>query len=239
MKKNSAVWIVVLLVFLSAGLYFLQYILFHDWRDTSFYMLQDWAFLPIQVALVTVIAGKIVSDIEKSSRLEKTRLLSSSFFGEMGNDLIWLMEPLAENRGKLEKTLAVHENWETRDFITAAKTIRNMEIPMHCDAKDFEQMKRFLEEKRMTLLVISSNPALLEHESFTDMLWAVFHFTDELEERNDMQKLAKEDRMHLDTDASRVLKWLLVNWIFYLEHLKKEYPYLYRLEAQKNPFIHE
>lgn len=91
----------------------------------------------------------------------------------------------------------------------------------------------------MTLLVIASNPSLLEHESFTDLLWAIFHLTDELSYRTNLQDLSAGDLMHLNADTERVLKELLLNWLCHMEFLQKEYPYLYQLEVHRNPFAEQ
>ena len=53
-KVKSGFPIILLLVVLSLVLYMLQLYVFHSPRDTAFYVLQDIAFLPLQVALVTV-----------------------------------------------------------------------------------------------------------------------------------------------------------------------------------------
>jgi voltage-gated potassium channel len=80
------------------------------------------------------------------------------------------------------------------------------------------------------------NPTLLEHEVFTDMLWAVFHFTDELLARDSITDLPSSDIMHLNYDAKRAFSALLVQWIHYMSHLKTDYPYLFSLETRRNPF---
>ena len=44
-----------------------------------------------------------------------------------------------------------------------------------------EETKKYLMGKRRFLLALLENPNLLEHETFTDSLRAVFHLTEELE----------------------------------------------------------
>jgi hypothetical protein len=80
------------------------------------------------------------------------------------------------------------------------------------------------------------NSNLLEHDTFTEMLWAVFHIADELESRESLDSLPKKDLEHLAIDISRGYKLLVYEWIYYMNHLKKEYPYLYSLAVRKNPF---
>ncbi len=80
MKKNkSSFLIVLLLVLLSAVLYILQLIVFNSSRDTAFYFLQDFAFLPLQIAIVTVVLGRYLKKREKTERLGKISMVINAF----------------------------------------------------------------------------------------------------------------------------------------------------------------
>lgn len=48
------------LVGISAGFYLIQIAMFHKTGDTFFYMLQDIAFVPVQVLLVTLIGQEVL-----------------------------------------------------------------------------------------------------------------------------------------------------------------------------------
>jgi hypothetical protein len=78
-------------------------------------------------------------------------------------------------------------NWTKQDYKPAVEELQKASIPLQCTGEDFFKLKKILDEKRMTLLVIASNPSLLEHEAFTDLLWAIFHLTDELSYRTNLQ----------------------------------------------------
>lgn len=80
------------------------------------------------------------------------------------------------------------------------------------------------------------NPMLLEHESFTDQLWAVFHLTDELAHRPGFDTLPKSDLDHLSGDMERIYGRLTREWVCYMRHLKDRYPYLFSLAVRLNPF---
>ena len=234
--KKSTKTIVVLLLVLSIGIYAVQIGIFHDWKDTAFYMLQDWAFLPIQIALVTVVVGKIINDREKKERIEKTRILTSSFFSDLGNELLEAFVPEISNRTEIAEIMSPNVQWTKEDYEKAVAALRNTPPILQCSGTDFEHIKTIFAEKRMTLLVISSNPSLLEHEAFTDMLWAIFHLNDEFSYRGDLTQLLEPDQYHLNVDAQRVLSETMINWLCHLEFLQKEYPYLYQLEVHRNPF---
>jgi hypothetical protein len=80
------------------------------------------------------------------------------------------------------------------------------------------------------------NPVLLEHESFTDLLQAVFHMTEELAGRENMKQLPEADYEHLAGDMKRVYALLAHQWLDYMRHLKDNYPYLFSLAMRTNPF---
>ena len=88
MKKHSTLIISVLLLALSALIYSVQFVIFRDMRDTFFYFLQDWAFIPVQIVVVTIVVGRVISDREKRERIEKTKMLASAFFSELGTELM-------------------------------------------------------------------------------------------------------------------------------------------------------
>ncbi len=54
-------------------------------------------------------------------------------------------------------------------------------------------LRNFLIGKEDFLMRLLENPLLIEHESFTDMLLAVFHLTGELTHRKDLTGLPAND----------------------------------------------
>lgn len=80
------------------------------------------------------------------------------------------------------------------------------------------------------------NPVMFEHESFTELLRAVFHLTEELEYRGDLSELPNSDRAHLSGDVKRVYSLLAREWLTYMEYQKVNYPYLFSLAMRTNPF---
>jgi hypothetical protein len=83
------------------------------------------------------------------------------------------------------------------------------------------------------------NPTLLEHESFTDLLRAVFHLTEELAYREDLSRSPTSDRAHIAGDINRAYHLLVHQWVDYMEYLKMNYPYLFSLAMRTNPFDRE
>jgi hypothetical protein len=60
--------------------------------------------------------------------------------------------------------------------------------------------------------------------------------TDELENRRYFKNLPESDSKHLSEDIKRVYNQLILEWLDYMRHLKKDYPYLFSLALRINPF---
>jgi hypothetical protein len=80
------------------------------------------------------------------------------------------------------------------------------------------------------------NPNLLEHERFTEILRVVFHVADELRFRTENTSLPQTDLNHIAADINRAYGMLAREWVLYMGHLKKHFPYLFSLAVRTNPF---
>lgn len=226
----------VLLIGLSAGLYVLQIRIFHSKRDTFFYLFQDLAFIPIQVLLVTVIVDQVLRIREKLAMMNKLNMVIGTFFSEAGARLLRSFSGFDHHLDKLRNDLLVTNDWTDQKFSLTAKDIPRYEYRIDCGKGDLAELKRFLDGKREFLLRLLANPNLLEHESFTELLWAVFHLADELTAREDVTQLSRPDSEHIAGDIRRAYIILIVEWLAYMKHLKSEYPYLFSLAVRMNPF---
>ena len=104
---------------------------------------------------------------------------------------------------------------------------------------DLYDLKSYMLEKRDFILRLLENPNLIEHDRFTDLLWAVMHVVDELEARSSLTGLPPADEAHLRIDVRRAYNALMAEWILYVEHLKANYPYLFSLVVRMHPFQEE
>jgi len=163
-------------------------------------------------------------------------MVVGAFFSEVGNRLIADLICSLENREETFQCLAVRQDWTAGDFKKAALCAHNIKVNADCSGVDLAALRTFLTQKREFLLRLLENPNLLEHERFTDLMWAVFHLAEELEARPSIQNLPESDREHLAGDIQRVYGQLVAEWIRYLEHLKSKYPYLFSLVLRTHPF---
>ncbi|MBA4392242.1 MAG: hypothetical protein C0407_01695 [Desulfobacca sp.] len=221
---------------LSSLFYLVQILIFHNPRDTFFYLFQDLAFVPIQVLLVTLIINQMLTVREKRNLIKKLNMVIGIYFSEVGTDLLRLFYKFEPNAQIIKQELMVDNSWSGKRFSAQAKAFRHYAYQIHIEPESLGALKIFLLEKRPFLLSLLENPNLLEHESFTDLLLAVFHVTDELAFRPSLDGLPETDLAHLKGDIKRALGLLISEWLFYLCHLKEDYPYLFSLEIRKNPF---
>ena len=231
----------ILLVLISITLYGVNFVIFHDSRDLFFYLAIDIAFLPIEVLFVVLVIESAISQRDRTILLEKLNMVIGTFFSEVGTHLVKNISEFDSKVKKIRENLIVSDDWSRADFLDASRQIRNYNYRLNIidSEKSFEfleSMKHFLIDKRNFLLVLLENPSLLEHETFTELLRAVFHLTEELEQRNDLRHLSRADYEHLELDTERAYKLLIYEWLQYMEYLMNEYPYLFSLALRTNPF---
>ncbi len=225
----------VVLSALSAALYILQIRIFHDERDTFFYLFQDLAFVPIQVLLVTVIVDQVLRIRERLSMLNKLNMVIGTFFSEVGTRLLKSLAEFDSNFDNIRSEFIVTGQWTDQKFSSVAKRAGSFDFRIDYLRSDMAALKALLVEKRDFLLRLLENPNLLEHETFTELLWAVFHLTEELVAREDVTRLSPADGNHIGGDIKRAYVILITEWLAYMRHLKKEYPYLFSLAVRTNP----
>lgn len=226
----------LLLICLSVTSYLVQLAIFNRAEDTFFYMLQDIAFVPIQILVVTLIINELLSRREKLSMLKKLNMVIGVFFSEAGTKLLHYFSEFDSGYDEIRKSLIVTGQWSDRDFSRAVQQLKGRACEMDSAKGDIVSLQAFLIEKRQFMLTLMENPNLLEHETFTDLLWAVFHLTEELAVRKDLLKVPEADLKHLAGDIKRAHVLLLTEWLVYMKHLKKDYPALFSFAVRTNPF---
>jgi len=157
------------------------------------------------------------------------------FFSEVGTAMLRDCLVFIDNSAELAGHLRITMHWAPKDFRRAATYLDGVSVGVESRQGDLSCLKRFLAEKRGFMLGLLENPNLLEHDEFTDLLWAVFHLIEELEARSSFAGLSAADLDHLSGDINRVYSLLLREWLTYIRHLKQDYPYLFSLAVRTNP----
>jgi len=235
-RFSFVIYLAIAFVALSAIAYFAHYLIFRDIHHIFIYMVGDLAFLPLEVLLVVVIIERLLARGEKRAKLEKLNMVMGAFFSELGNCLLQDLLKHFDNRLEISKHLNITENWTKKDFQKAVDFAHQLRVEVDCRNIDLGGLKAFLAQKREFLLTLLGNPSLLEHDRFTDLLWAATHLDEELEARPSLSGLPDKDLEHIADDIRRLYDHLASEWLDYVQHLKSKYPFLFSLILRTHPF---
>ncbi len=212
-----------------------HYAVFRDPDYIFKFILAQLGFLPISVFLVTVVINALLGRREKQAMLKKLNMVIGSFYSEVGTELLRLFSKRADGAAAPGPVL-LNADWSDAEYARAGESLKGMEQAIRAADVDWVKVRSFLTAEKRFLLTLLGNPNLLEHESFTGLLWAVFHLAEELEHRTDVRSLREADSDHLVGDVQRVYVLLGQEWLAYMKHLQENYPYLFSLAVRTNPF---
>ena len=234
LKKH---FLLTILAVISMALYLVDYLIIGNARDIASSFIGNLAFLPVYIIFVMVIVEQIMRERERQAVLRKLNMVIGVFFSEVGNRLLKELTPYVVVCENLRRQLHVTGQWKDDDFERALAYLKSNDPHIDSAGCDIVQLKEFLIAKRSFLVGLLENQNLLEHEQFTDLLWAVFHLVEELEARQSFAAMPKTDSDHINGDIKRAFGYLSREWVFYMKHLKKDYPYLFSLAVRLNPMI--
>lgn len=233
-KREKNIRLILLLIAISLFIYLLQTLIFHDPKNGLFYLFQDLAFLPFQIALVTFGINRFLNSIEEEKKQKKIHVVITTFFIEVGTMILKEMAKFDLNHEHTTEEVK-KLTFSKKNEKQVMQVIDSLDLKMYADPSRIPELKALMDEKKNFMLEMLENSNLLEHDSFTDMLWAVFHVADELQMRK-IEKLDEEDISHLSVDLNRAYKGLLHEWAQYLMYLEREYPFLYVIAIKKTAF---
>lgn len=227
--------VAILLLFISLLFYGIDLLVFGHAPDIAAGFLGNFAFLPIYVLFVTLVIERVIRERERQVIRQKLNMVIGLFFNEVGTDLLRNLTGFLDDPRDLIERLKVTVYWSDREFKEAASFLARWEQKVDSRTGDLACLRDYLVGKKGALLGLLENPNLLEHEAFTDLLWAVSHLLLELEARKSLTGLPDTDLNHLSGDIQRAYTYLLREWLIYMQHLKADYPYLFSLAVRMNP----
>ena len=235
-KSHWRIAIGLLLVSISAVIYVIHYLIFRNAHDIFFYLLMDIAFIFVQVLMVTLILDQFLQAREKKTLMQKLNMIIGTFFIEIGNELLKQLSEFDTQTDRIRSELAVTAQWNKNEFNDLTIRIKNFQYKMESRKGSLTTLKTLLLDKKEFLLRVLENPNLLEHDQFSDLLWAVLHLAEELAARKTLAGLPEADYKHLSGDMQRAYATLVSEWLNYMSHLREFYPYLFSLAVRTNPF---
>jgi len=236
MKRYLAYGLIALgLVATSAAVYTGHYLMFRDAHHIWIYLVGDVAFVPIEVLLVGIVIERLLARRERQALLQKMNMVIGTFFSEVGTPLLGDLTRALADPGAAARTLNLSADWTPADYRRALKALAHLPTDIDPDRINLPHLHAFLADRRDMLVRLLANPNLLEHEAFTDLLWAVFHLMEELSARPALDDLPETDRRHLAGDAQRVYRRLVRQWLRYVRHLQVAYPYIFSIVVRTHP----
>ncbi len=224
------------LVTFSLSVYTVKFFLLGDPKNTYMYVFNALGFLPINVLLVTLVLNKLLSIRAKKEREDKINVIAGIFFSDFGSQLLALFAGRDPDAQEIKEQLRAVQKWEVEEHTRLKSVLARHSFNCRLSAPFLSELRNYLTGKKDFLLRLLENPALLENESFTACMLALFHLLDELESRTRLEDLPESDLKHLAQDTQRAYRELSFYWLKYLAHLKKNYPYLYSLAVRMNPY---
>ncbi len=178
----------------------------------------------------------MLSRREQDQRMEKLNLVIGAFFSEVGLKLLAAFSACDPDIDHIRTNLIVKGSWNDKEFRRVEAALTDYDCQVLPDTLNLEALRDVLGGKRDFFLRLLENPAILEHERFTELLRAVFHITEELDCRGDVTCLPDSDVAHITSDIRRAYRLLVYQWLEYMRYLKGNYPYLFSLAMRTNPF---
>ena len=176
---------------------------------------------------------------EMQIRMNKLNMVIGVFFSEVGLELLSKFSRYDPHFDAIRPGLLIGRTWTDKEFLSACKKSAKHGFDVDPSQVDFTALKGFFTAKRDFLPRLLENPVLLEHQSFTSLLRAVFHLAEELSYRVSFNDMPTSDVSHLAGDIKRIYHLLVAEWITYMKYLKNSYPFLFSLAVRTNPFDKE
>lgn len=234
--KFSIIMVIAIIIIYGSNILILK-----DPEHIISYIWTHLGFIPVDILIVAFVLDEIISKKEKEAMMEKLDMIMSTFFSEIGNELIGQFSAINQYKADTSDLESI-KNWTDKDYENKLKEIKNINIPFKADVapQDREEyltnIRNLLIEKREFIVGLINNPNLLEKEEFSGLLIAILHLDEELEHRQDLSQVSDIDFNHLNGDMERIYNKLVHEWIYYLRYLNKHYPYMIALIIRTNPF---
>lgn len=229
------------MVILIIIIYGSNYLVLGDGEHIISYVWTHLGFIPVDILIVAFLLDEIIEKKEKEAMLEKLDMLMSTFFSEVGNELIEQLSSANKYKASTENLKSI-KDWDEKDYDNKLTELKKSSLDFTADIPPEERdefldnLRTMLSNKREFIINLINNPNLLEKEEFTELINAILHLDEELEHRKELSKVTDADFAHLNGDMQRVYNRLVYEWVYYLKYLYKNYPYMIALIIRTNPF---
>ena len=237
-RKTDLLKIGMGLVLLSVLLHCLHYLFFRNLHHTLIFLMGEIAFIPLEVALVTLVIDRLLARRERKYMLDKINMLIGIFYQELGMELLRFCFSSDLNTETLQTHCNMNTSWKDTEFKFLETELKAYKFRIDITAVDLKALHTLLDSKKDLMVNLIANPSLLGHDYFSELLMSVRHMHEELSMRETLNKedSTRNDFGHLEGDLERVYGNIAVEWLYYMKNLKGRYPYLFVTAMINNPF---
>jgi len=225
----------IIFVTVAALIYLLRYVIFGHPDEMLRYLMDDIAFVLIQALIIWLVLDRVIRRMEREALQQKLNMVIGAFYSEVGTTLMGSIAVCDADFDRIRPSVIVKYGWTPADFAAAKASLQSHDYRIDVRPEDLPALKALLGSERSFLLGLLENQNLLEHQAFTELLWAVFHLAEELAVRPDLSHLPRADLLHIASDMKRAYGLLISQWLDYMAHLQAQYPYLFSLAVRTNP----
>lgn len=235
-RRLSMKSLIIGMVGLSAFFYILHYLIFRDLHHIAIFALHDIAFLPLEVILVTLVFERVLDETHRHEHRGKVNMIESIFFNESGSDMLRYLLVCDPQSHELCQALRVTESWERSDFLQAHQFTEQYPFVIDPARTDFFALHYHLENRHKYFLKVIENPALMDHEGFTDLILAMYHLWEELDFHTDLYNLPEADKQYLCGIVSDIYRLLTREWLLNVSYTQRHHRGHFTCAARANPF---
>ena len=113
----------ILMVILIIIIYGSNYLVLQDAHHIISYVWTHLGFIPVDILIVAFILEGIIEKKEKEAMLEKLDMLMSTFFSEVGNDLITQLSKANKFKADTANLKSI-KNWTDEDYAKKLEEIK-------------------------------------------------------------------------------------------------------------------
>ena len=196
-QKKEFLMIGIGLIGLSLFLHYVHYLIFQDLHHTLIFLFADIAFIPMEVFFTTLVIDKLLEKREKEHLRDKLSMLIGVFFSELGTDILNTFVYADDNTEIIAKEALVTKEWNKNEFKNLEKLVNEYEYDIDIKKVDLIALEKKLNSQKDLVINLITNPMLIEHEEFSDMLMSILHLREELSSRCS-HELEEYEIKHLD-----------------------------------------
>ncbi|WP_054835427.1 hypothetical protein [Methanobrevibacter arboriphilus] len=151
MKINWKIKLGIILLLTSIAMYCFAFFALNEHEKVIFYLVIDFAFMPLDVLVVVLVVEGIINKKEKENILEKLDMIMSVFFSEFGTEFLSKFINISNKNEKINKLLKDLNVWSDKEFNNFLKDLKKTDLEINLDL-DIDQRKEFLTDLKQLLV---------------------------------------------------------------------------------------